>query len=250
MAVVSFELDGIEYELPDYLSIGDYVKIFKIKDLFEDEYMMAKVINLVTGCPVDTLLEAENHKVEFLSTSIFAMVPRPPYTLIDRFELNGVHYGYLPSYKEISFGEFVDLDTLLNRKPEEIMENLHLITAMMYRPIVSQKSEHNFKIEKYNLETLEERAELFKNKLDVKFALGGQFFFINFGKIYTSFTPLSLRQKFQREWMALKEIWTYRTLVWKIALKKDLDGMSPSIEYAKITLQNTMKSLKKRLSKS
>jgi hypothetical protein len=246
MAQITFKLDGVEYELPDFISIGDYQKIFKVKDLFEDEYMKAKVVNLVTGCPMETLLEAENHKVDFLATTIFSLLPQPPYQLIDRFELDGVHYGYLPSYKEISFGEFIDLDTLLTRKPEEIMENYHIITAMMYRPIVSQKSEHNFKIEKYNVDTLEDRADLFKNKLDIKFALGGQFFFTNFARTYTSFIPLSLIQKMKREWMALKEIWKYRSLVWKIALRKDLDGMSHSIEYARITLKNTIRSLRKK----
>jgi hypothetical protein len=246
MAEITFKLNGIDYELPDFISIGDYQKIFKVKDLFEDEYMKAKVVNLVTGCPMDTLLESENHKVDYLATTIFSMLPIPPYNLIDRFELDGVHYGYLPSYKEISFGEFIDLDTLLTKKPEEVMENYHIITAMMYRPIVSQKSEHNFKIEKYNVDTLEDRADLFKKKLDIKFALGGQFFFTNFAKIYTNFTPLSLKQKMKREWMALKEIWRYRTLVWKIALRKDLDGMSHSIEYARITLKNTIKSLRKK----
>jgi hypothetical protein len=246
MAQITFKLDGVDYELPDIISIGDYMKIFKVKDLFEDEYMKAKVVNLVTGCPMETLLEAENHKVDFLATTIFSLLPQPPYQLIDRFELDGVHYGYLPSYKEISFGEFIDLDTLLTKKPEEIMENYHIITAMMYRPIVSQKSEHNFKIEKYNVDTLEDRADLFRKRLDIKFALGGQFFFTNFAKIYTNFTPLSLKQKMKREWMALKEIWKYRSLVWKIALRKDLDGMSHSIEYARITLKNTIRSLRKK----
>jgi hypothetical protein len=246
MAQVTFRLKEKDYELPDIISIGDYMKIFKVKDLFEDEYMKAKVVNLITNCPMDTLLEAENHKVEFLANTIFAMLPQPPYQLIDRFELDGIHYGYLPSYKEISFGEFIDLDTLLTRNPEEIIDNYHIITAMMYRPIISQKSEHNFKIEKYNVDTLEDRANIFKKKLDIRFALGGQFFFTNFAKIYTNFIPLSLIQKLRREWEAMKQLWIYRTLIWKIALKKDLDGMSHSIEYARITLKNTMKHLRKK----
>jgi hypothetical protein len=250
MSEVTFKLQGKDYELPNYLSIGDYVKIFKIKDLFEDEYMKAKVVNLLTDCPMETLIDAENHKVDFLATTIFAMVPRPPYNLIDRFTLDGVDYGYLPSYKEITFGEFVDLDTLLTKKPDEIMDYLHIICAIMYRPIVSEKSKHNFKIEKYNQETLNDRAELFKNKLEVKFALGGQFFFINFGKTYLSFIPLSLMGKVRREWTILKMIWTHRKLIWTLALNKGLDGTSSSIEYQKTHLKNTIKSLKKTLLKS
>ena len=249
MSEISFDLDGIDYDIPDFLSIEDYVKIFKVKDLFEDEYFKAKVVNLVAGCPLETLLEAENHKVEFLATTIFAMVPRPPYVLIDRFKLDGVEYGYLPSYKEISFGEFVDLDTLLTKKPEEIMDYLHIITAMMYRPIISEKKKHDYKIEKYDMNTLNDRAELFKKKLDVKFALGGQFFFTQFARKYSNYTQLSLKMKFLREWEMTKFLWHNRKWIWKILLRKDLDGMSSLIKSQTTRLQNTMKSFKKRLLK-
>lgn len=249
MSNVTFNINGNDYNLPDYLSIEDYVKIFKVKDLFEDEYLHAKVINLLTGCPMDDLMEAENHKVEFLSTSIFAMVPRPPYNLVDTFELDGVKYGYLPSYKEITFGEFADLDTLLTKKPEEVMDYLHVIAAIMYRPIISSKSKHNFKIEKYNQETLNDRAELFKKKLDVKFALGGQFFFINFGKRLSNYTQQSLIQRIRREWEMTKWIVKNWSLVWKLLSKKDSDGTSFLIDYQITKSQNTIKSLKKQLSK-
>jgi hypothetical protein len=132
------------------------------------------------------------------------MVPRPPYNLIDRFELDGIHYGYIPSYKEMSFAEFADLDTLLTKKPEEIMDYLHIITAIMYRPIVSEKKKHNFKIEKYDSDKMIERAELFKEKLDVKFALGGQFFFIKFVNNSSNYIRLSLTQKIWIRWILVK----------------------------------------------
>jgi hypothetical protein len=247
MSEITFKLDGKDYELPNYLSIGDYVKIFKIKDLFEDEYMKAKVINLITNCPMDTLMEAENHKVDFLATSIFAMVPRPPYELIDRFNLDGIDYGYLPSYKEISFGEFADLDTLLTKKPEEVMDELHIIAAMMYRPIISQKKKHDFKIEKYNIETLHDRAQLFKEKLDIRFALGGQFFFTNFAKTFSNYTQESLMGRMKREWETLKMMWIYRKIIWKILLKKDLDGTLSSTELQQTFLKTTIKRWRKML---
>ena len=246
MANIEFELKKKNYELPDYLSIGDYVKIFKVKDLFEDEYLKAKVINLLTDCPMETLLEAENHKVDFLATTIFAMVPKPPYNLIDSFELDGVKYGYLPSYKEITFGEFADLDTLLTKKPEEIMDYMHVIAAIMYRPIISEKSKHDFKIEKYNQDTLNERAELFKKKLDVKFALGGQFFFTNFALTYSNYTRQSLTLRIMKNWEMIKFLWKHKWTIMKLVSKKDLDGMSFLIESQRIELRNIIKSLKKR----
>ena len=249
MEKLTFELDKINYELPDILSIGDYVKIFKVKDLFEDEYLKAKVVNLLTDCPMDTLLEAENHKVEFLAKSIFEMVPRPPYNLIDRFELDGIHYGYIPSYKEMSFGEFADLDTLLTKKPEEIMDYLHIITAIMYRPIVSEKKKHNFKIEKYDSDKMIERAELFKEKLDVKFALGGQFFFINFVNNSSSYIRLSLTQKIWIRWILLVFFLKNWRTIMKLLSKKDSDGMLSLIELQITKLKTTTKSSRKKLLK-
>jgi hypothetical protein len=244
--MIEFELNGKEYKIEDYLTIENYIKIFKIKDLFEDKYSKAKVISVLTDCPMDELMEAENHQIDFISTSIFAMVPRPPYNLIDRFELDGVQYGYLPSYKEISFAEFVDLDTLLTKKLEEMIDYYHVIAAIMFRPIVSEKSKHNFKIEKYNQDTLTERAELFKKKLDVKFILGGQFFFIKFVNNYSNFIRLSLTQRMKIEWMILKfVIRNFRKII-RTLLKKDSGGMLLSIELQRMILQDTMSSLRKK----
>jgi len=249
MKNITFELQGKEYKLPEFLNIEDYVKVFKVKDLFEDEFLKAKVVSLLTDCPLDILMEAENHKVEFLAGVIFSMVPKVPYQLIDRFELDGVEYGYLPSYKEITYGEFVDLDTLLTKKPEEIMNYLHIIAAIMYRPIVSEKSKHNFKIEKYDVVTMQERAELFKKKLDIKFVLGGQFFFINFAKIYSSYTRQSLKARIQKEWMNLKLLYWNRKAIWKYLLKRGSGGTLSQIELQKEILLNTTRRMQKELLK-
>jgi hypothetical protein len=245
--MIEFNLNNQEYEIKEFLSIGDYQKIFKIKDLFEDEYLYAKIVNILTDCPIETLLDSENHKVQFLATSIFAMVPRQPINLIDRFELDGIEYGYLPSYKKISFGEFIDLDTLLTKKPEEVIDYLHIITAIMYRPIIKTKSKHNFEIEKYDAIKMEERAELFKEKLDIKFTLGGQFFFTQFVSNSSNFTRLSLKQKIQREIMVAKLLWKYRKVVWRLVLKKDMDGTSSLIELQTEILRSTLKSMRKML---
>jgi hypothetical protein len=247
--MIEFNLGEKDYEIKEFLSIGDYQKVFKIKDLFEDEYLNAKIINLLTDCPVDTLINAENHKVQFLAASIFAMVPRQPINLIDRFELDGVEYGYLPSYKEMSFGEFVDLDTLLTKKPEEAIDYLHIITAIMYRPIIKSKSKHEFKIEKYDMETLNDRANLFKEKLDIKFTLGGQFFFTQFVNNSSNYTPLSLKQRIWIDWAMIKIMWKNRKAIWKFLLKRGSDGTSSSTELQMEILQNTLKSYRKQLSK-
>jgi hypothetical protein len=247
MNKVTFELEGREYKIPNKLTIGDYVKIFKVKDLFEDDYFSAKLISIVTGAEMSKLLEADRGKVGYVFEHIYKILPLETPGFVDRFELDGVHYGFIPSWKKMSFGEFADLDTLMTKKPDELLDYLHIITAILYRPITSSKSKHKFEIEKYNQDTLEERAELFKNKLDVEVALGAQFFFTQFARIYSNYTPISLKMWMKISWIQLSVVWKMRKWIWKkIVLRKDLDGLSFSTEFAKMILQDIQKLLIKQ----
>ena len=36
--MIDFNIEGKKYDLPDFISIKNYVKIFKVKDLFSDDY--------------------------------------------------------------------------------------------------------------------------------------------------------------------------------------------------------------------
>ena len=249
MKKITFELEGVDYKIPTYLTIGDYVKIYKVKDLFDEEYFLPRLINILTGAPVDLLLRTERDKIQMLYEPLLQILPIEQPTFLDRFELDGVEYGFLPNWKKMTFGEFADLDTLMTKKPDEILDYLHIITAIMYRPIINSKSKHKFEIEKYNQVTLEERAELFKNKLDVEVALGGQFFFTQFAKNYLNPTQISLKTWMTISWIQIKVAWRMRNWIWKAIFKKPLDGSSFLTDFLMMTLQDTQKLLKNQLSK-
>ena len=247
MNKVTFELEGQEYKIPTHLTINDYVKVFKVKDLFDDDYFAAKLISIITGADMTKLLEADREKVGYVFEQIYKILPLDKPGFLDKFTLDGVEYGFIPSWKKMSFGEFADLDTLMTKKPDEVLDYLHIITAILYRPITKSKSKHNFEIEKYNQNTMEERSELFKNKLDIEVALGAQFFFTQFAKIYSNYTPISLKMWMKISWIQLSVLWKMRKLIWKrIVLRKDLDGLSFSTEFAQMILQDIQKLLIKQ----
>lgn len=248
MSKLTFELDGIEYKIPTLITIGDYVKIYKVKGLFEDDYFAVKLMNVLTGAPVDKLLQVDREKIEFLFSEIFKLFPKGNPAFMNRFTLDGIDYGFIPSWKKMSFGEFADLDTLMTKKPDEVLDYLHIITAILYRPIINEKSQHNFQIEKYNQQTLEERAELFKNKLDVEVSLGAQFFFTRFAKNVSNYTPTSLMKWMKISWIELKILWKMRKIIWKmIVSKKDSDGSLFLIEFQRMILQDINKLQKSQL---
>jgi hypothetical protein len=242
MKDVKFEIEGVEYKLPEFINIEDYVKIFKIKDILSEDYFAAKLINIITGCPVEVLLEADFEKVNFLSSYIMTILPQPNPKFVNRFELDGVQYGFIPSWRKLSFAEYVDIDTLSSKDPMEILNYLHVLAAMYYRPIVKERSVHDFDIEKYSMDTLDQRAELFKKKLDAKVIMGAQFFFIKFAKkLLENSQQSSTMSLFARMRFALK----YWRIIHKIVSKGDLDGTQSLIESHKMILQNTIKSTRK-----
>jgi len=238
MSKIKFTIEETEYTLPNNITIGKYVDIFKIKDLFEDKYLSAKVVSKLSGCPMEDLLNTDYQSVEYLGNECMALFPTGKPVFEDRFQLNGVWYGFLPDWKKISFAEFVDLDTLFSKKKNEVLDYIHILTSIMYRPIISDPSLPKYQIEKYNVDSMEDRAYLFKNELDVRFFLGGQFFFINFGKNYSEHIVQSLTTEGLTLIQKIKYLWRWRKMIWKILSKKDSDGTSFSIEFLMMILQS------------
>jgi hypothetical protein len=242
--MIKFKVDEKEYKVPDFISIGNYVKIFKEKDIFSEDYFAAKVINKVTDCPVEDLLEGDAQEMNYVAAYILSLIPTENPKFIDRFELDGVHYGFFPKWRDLTYAEFVDMDTISTKKPDELMNLLHILAAIMYRPITTQRSTHDFDIEKYNIESMKERAELFKKKLDIKYILGAQFFFINYAKTYSSYTQMSLMKNLPM-WTRIKLIWRMRKMIWSIVFKRHSVGSLSQTELLEMILQNTTMSTRK-----
>lgn len=230
-------MNEVEYKLPEYLTIENYVKIYKMQDLFEDEYFAAKLISILTGAPLKELLEHDYQEINFLASEILSLIPVAP-IFEDRFELDNVHYGFFPNWKDLSFAEFVDLDTLSSKKPDELLDSLHYLTAVMYRPIIEERGEHDFDIEKYDVKTMKKRAELFKKKLDVRYVLGAQSFFTQLEKRFLGYSQLSSIKTLSMK-QKIKIMWSMRKMIIQTLFKKRTVGSSSSINYLETILQNT-----------
>lgn len=230
-------MNEVEYKLPEYLTIEQYVKIYKMQDLFEDQYFAAKLISLLTDAPVNELLEHDYQEINFLASELLTLIPiAAPFE--DRFELDGVHYGFFPNWKDLTFAEFIDLDTLSSKKPEELLDQLHYLIAIMYRPIIKERSTHDFDIEKYDVNTMKGRAELFKKKLNVRYVLSAQSFFTQLEKKFSVYSQLSSIKKLSWK-QKIKIVWTMRKWIIQTLLKKRTGGTSSSTDYLETILQNT-----------
>ena len=172
-----------------------------------------------------------------MALHVMNLIPKDKPKFEDRFEIDGVKYGFFPNWKDLSFAEFIDMDTISTKKTEELLDMLHILAAIMYRPITEEKSEHDFKIEKYDVQTMQERAELFKKKLDVRFILGAQFFFIKFVNRFLGYTQLSSMPKLTT-WMKIKLVWKMRRVITSQIFKRRSVGSLSSTELLETILQS------------
>lgn len=237
--MIKFKIEDKEYKLPEFISIDNYSKIYKVKDLFSDDYFAAKIVNILTEAPLEDLLETDYQQVQYLASYIMSMVPLEKPLFVDRFKINNVDYGFFPDWKEISFAEFVDMDTISTMKPDQLLDTLHILASVMYRPIIEEKSQHDYKIEKYDVDKMKVRAEIFKKELDIKYVLGAQFFFINFANRYSGYTHLSSIPNLSIL-KKVKLMWMMRRWIWAATIsKKPMDGSLSSTELLKTILRNT-----------
>ena len=91
--------------------------------------------------------------------------------LINRFRLKGIDYGFIPELDDMSFGEYMDLDTFISDN-----DNLHRAVNVLFRPI-EHKRGNRYKIKDYNPDTSETAKDF---PLDA--VLGAIVFFYSLGK--------------------------------------------------------------------
>jgi len=243
--MLKFKLEEQEYTVPDFMNIDSYVKVFKMKDVVSDEYFAAKLVSQVSGAPQDKIMEYNYQEINYLAAYILSTIPKDKEApFVDKFELDGVKYGFFPKWQDLSFAEFVDMDTIANKTGDEQLNMLHILMAVMYRPIIAERSEHDFDIEKYDIKSITQRAELFKLKMNINVVLGAMFFFIKYARKYSAYTQSSLIQKIG-VMTKIKIFWKIRKYLWRMIFKKASVGMLSSTELLETILSSTTTSLKK-----
>ena len=148
------------------ITLEQYQRFLKVQEINkEDEYVLQlKMIEIF--CNVDykdcrNIKFSDVEKIIEVLTKTFQEKPE----LVTTFKMGGVEYGFIPNLQEISFGEYIDLDSFL---PSE--QDLHRAMNVLYRPITN-KAAGKYSIAEYDIDTKEIMKQI---KLDA--VLGSLFF--------------------------------------------------------------------------
>ena len=108
--------------------------------------------------------------------------------LVSKFKLNGVNYGFIPELDDMSFGEYMDLDTFIGDN-----DNIHRAANVLFRPIEFKRGDR-YTIKEYDSNTSEIAKDF---PLDA--VLGAIVFFYTLGKDLSVVMLNSLDKKNEKD---------------------------------------------------
>lgn len=209
--------NGTKYEVKKP-TISMYQKVMKFKDLFDEDELIIRLLSEMTGltdtqikdCPAEQISVIGNKALSFL----IADDKKPSL----KIEHNGTNYS-LMDINNISFGQFVDIDTFLSKDENYKLNNLHELAAYLYIEEGTKYGETDFK----------KRKEAFLD-LPIKELEGAVFFLTSLGAISVTLTEIYSKSKI-----------LYLTTKMTIALISIGDGIprfpySPKTKFGKLLL--------------
>jgi len=125
------------------ITLKQYQKWLKIaEDKKLDNFLQQKMIEIFCNVELKKVLQMKATDVSEICTSINKLFTNDC-KLITKFDHNDKQFGFVPKLDDMSFGEYIDLDTYMAD-----WQNMHKAMSVLFRPIEYKKKEQ-YLIEDY-----------------------------------------------------------------------------------------------------
>ena len=172
------------------ITVSEYLKFIEVnKEDADEEFLVHKTISIFCNIPMKEVLNIDSQEAIDISLEIFAVL-RQESNFVDRFELDGVKYGFIPNLEDLSLGEYIDLETYL-KEPKD----LNKVASVMYRPITKEYG-NLYDIENYKASVESQRTML---KAPVGIISQGTVFFYSIAKELLRDFQLSSQKEMETE---------------------------------------------------
>ena len=152
------------------ITLRQYKKFLKLQEKVTDERLLnAKMIEIFCGIKFEQVMLlklSDSQEIIDLLLKIFESKP----SLVSKFKLNGIEYGFHPELDDLTLGEYIDLDTFIGD-----WDNMEKAMNVLYRPILVKVKE-KYSIEEYRVGT---ESELLDMPMDA--VMSSVFFLWNLG---------------------------------------------------------------------
>ena len=147
------------------ITLEQYQRFLNAQESNDDEhYLEYKAIEIFCRVPEDKIKSIAAHSVTEIANKISALFSNEA-NLVRFFTLNGQEFGFISDLDDMSFGEYIDVDTYLSD-----WKNIHYAMNVLYRPIANKKA-GRYDLVEYDMEQRDRALEMPMNAV-----LGSIFF--------------------------------------------------------------------------
>jgi hypothetical protein len=171
---MKFNYKGKQYEIEEP-TVEMWSKLILLQEWTDEREFCVKLLSFITGLTEEDIENSDYMEVVKLSNEISVFLTQDGDKFYNEFSFNNKNYRFL-DLPNLTFGEFIDIDTYLTKEPHEKKKEMPLLMAMLYREL-----DENGNYKPYNSKELQLKAEEFK-KLPVKYVRGSTNFFFHLGK--------------------------------------------------------------------
>jgi len=201
----------------------DFMKL--VENSNDQEFIAQKTIEIFCGLNMRDVIKIKWSDVKELIAH-FNDLFKQKNEFTPTFKIEGLEFGFIPNLEDITFGEYVDLESNITK-----IDNFHKAMAVMYRPIKT-RSKDKYEIIPYT--GTDEFSDLMKfAPLDV--VMSSSLFFWTLGNDLVNSSLLSLE-------MEMKKNPKVMTSANELSLQKTGVGIIQSMHSLRETLQDLTKS--------
>jgi len=130
------------------ITLGQYQEFYKLNDVEDVKVVERRMIEIFCQVPMKYVNQMKAIDVKDIIQILTQMLENKP-SLVNLFKMDGVEFGFIPDLDDMTFGEYVDLDTFIGDT-----KNLHRAMNVLYRPVKIKRS-GRYQIEDYDSDKYE-----------------------------------------------------------------------------------------------
>ena len=139
---------AIKITIPTSLSeitLRQYKRFLEVQKQTEDDLVLnSKMIEIFCNVTLEKVMLLKLKDSQEIINILSEMFETKP-SLVSKFKLNGVEYGFHPQLDDLTLGEYIDLDTFIGD-----WDNMEKAMNVLYRPILVKLKE-KYSIEEYKV---------------------------------------------------------------------------------------------------
>ena len=166
----------------EQITIKQFLKWKHATENSSEEFLPFQLISIFCNIELNEVIRIPLKQFEEIIFTIGQALEETP-KHVRRFTMNGVEYGFIPNFDNVSTAEYVDLDTYIDTDVLKAM-------MVMYRPIENKFGKDLYNIKEYN------GTDGFEimNDAPASVFLGAKVFFWNLGTELKNYIPHFLNQ--------------------------------------------------------